>query len=325
MQSARTFAIMSFLLLLNFSFQGDGTKPATNLQLEMRSANIVRGYRPSRSGISGIPPVDLVKEPKYNSRLPKYGKMIVGNAPDSVITIVIDEAQGQTPRVYLDFNNDKDLTNDGDGSWDRQIQGAWLKEGNVKAKFRIGDHDTVLMLPYTFYRFSDEGRKLYGVLYFQDFGRVGTATFGGKEYRISLTALNNTGVFSNISDDALVVDVNQDGKLDTNPTSKEFFETKKPFNIEGESYRVKSVSVLGNRIDFDSRKKKWNPKCSSLRGIPLRISLKTISTESRFHLRTTKGELYYWTSGQPGADLASETCRTSSKCTTNTETKDSTS
>lgn len=259
---------MSFLLLLNFSFQGDGTKPATNLQLEMRSANIVRGYRPSRSGISGIPPVDLVKEPKYNSRLPKYGKMIVGNAPDSVITIVIDEAQGQTPRVYLDFNNDKDLTNDGDGSWDRQIQGAWLKEGNVKAKFRIGDHDTVLMLPYTFYRFSDEGRKLYGVLYFQDFGRVGTATFGGKEYRISLTALNNTGVFSNISDDALVVDVNQDGKLDTNPTSKEFFETKKPFNIEGESYRVKSVSVLGNRIDFEVSKEKVEPKMLIAEGYP---------------------------------------------------------
>jgi len=266
--SAKTLIIITFFLLLNFSFQGDGIKPATNLQLEMRSDNIVRAYRPSRSGISGMPPVEFLREPKYNSRLPKYGKMIVGNVADSIITIVIDEAEGKPPKVYIDFNHDKDLTNDGDGSWDRQIQGVWLKEANVKATFNIDGHDTTLTLPYTFYRFTDDERKLAGVLYYRDFGRVGMATFSGKEYKISLTTLNNTGVFSNISDDAIVVDLNQDGKLETNPTSKEFFEINKPFNIGGESYRVKRVSVLGDWIEFEVSKEKVGPKMLIAEGYP---------------------------------------------------------
>jgi thiol-disulfide isomerase/thioredoxin len=239
---------------------GDGSRSVNRLAIEVRSENTVRAYKPSRSGLGGTPQVDLVKEPKYQSRLPKYGKMIVGNTADSIITIVMDEPEGQPPKVYIDLNNDKDLTNDGDASWDRQVEGVFFKERNVVARFRIDNHDTTLTLPYTFYRFADEGRKIFGVLYYRDFARVGRAKIGETEYKISLTTFNNSGDFSNISDDAVVVDLNQDGKLETDPKSKEFFETRNPFNIAGESYRVKQVSVLGDEIEFVVSKEKVEPK-----------------------------------------------------------------
>jgi len=71
--------------------------------------------------VLGEEPADPLKaEPKYASKKRLYGSIQLGAGPNNRIALVVDEAEGQPPRIYIDRNNDKDLTNDGLLEWRRQ-------------------------------------------------------------------------------------------------------------------------------------------------------------------------------------------------------------
>jgi hypothetical protein len=93
---------------------------AVSTRLEIRPQHIVSAYRPSFSGAEEKPPVKLVKEPEYNSKRPRYGRLTVGNAKEKKdIVVANDEAEGEAPRVYIDSNNNRDLTDD--GGWSNAV------------------------------------------------------------------------------------------------------------------------------------------------------------------------------------------------------------
>jgi hypothetical protein len=51
----------------------------------------------------------LTKEPAYQSSNPRYMKAPIGNSPTKGnLAVVVDEAEGKAPRVYVDANNNGD-------------------------------------------------------------------------------------------------------------------------------------------------------------------------------------------------------------------------
>jgi len=70
------------------------------------------GYMPAGVKLVTEKPAAIVKEPAYMGT-PKYGSFHIGNGPKSVTWFAVDEAAGKTGKLYVDTNQNGDLTDDG--------------------------------------------------------------------------------------------------------------------------------------------------------------------------------------------------------------------
>ena len=79
-------------------------------------------YVPMRAAMTDTPVETLVAEPAYVGT-PMYGALTVGNGEDSTFVFAIDswldENNALQALIYVDADNDEDLTNNGDGAWDQ--------------------------------------------------------------------------------------------------------------------------------------------------------------------------------------------------------------
>jgi len=57
--------------------------------------------------LSDKPPKNLKAEPKYHSKRPLYGELELGIGPNNKIAVVVDEAEGEKPHIYVDRNRDQ--------------------------------------------------------------------------------------------------------------------------------------------------------------------------------------------------------------------------
>jgi len=67
----------------------------------------------SASGPNALPYEKLIREPEYRSEQVLYGYLPLGNGDDRKISFVFDEIDRPTWVVYVDKNNNEDLTDDG--------------------------------------------------------------------------------------------------------------------------------------------------------------------------------------------------------------------
>ena len=224
-------------------------KPAegqVTVKLEPRQkvmGELMQYYRPIRIALRDKPPEGLKAEPEYLSEKPLYGELIAGEGPDNHFVIVVDEAEKQPPRIYIDRNNDKDLTNDGPGRWTRG-EGPTLALSNVtiEVPYKTGT------VPYTFefYRFTTRMKDV--VLYYRNSARMGTVECGGKSYQVALLDENADGRFDDVDNDTLLIDLNGDGKLVGDADSAEHHAAGEPFNIHGAVWEVASIRADGRTM-----------------------------------------------------------------------------
>ena len=204
---------------------------------------VVNYYSPQRISLSEKPPFALKAEPKYKSDKPLYGVIQLGTGPENRIVLVLDEVKGETPRIYVDRNNDKDLTNDGDGQW-TNARGQILQLSNVQIEvpYETGH------VPYSFdfYRFTERLRDV--VLYYRNSGREGEIVSEGKHYKVMVLDENADGRFDDLKNDTIIIDLNQDGKLEGNSDSAEWDKLSEPFNINGKVWEAVSVSPDGLKL-----------------------------------------------------------------------------
>jgi len=225
-------------------------------------------YMPSRSPASPQPQEELRAEPEYRAD-PWYGAIRVGSAEDRVMTWVLDEAEGEVPRFYLDRNNNEDLTDDGPGLWDSYGGRTMRTERVLQVSYEERGERVTVPLRFFFYRFQGEDPTVRGVLFARDFARVGYATIGGRRVKVAITENDNDGVFqfrmpeSGIPDPqavSLTVDLNGDGVLETNMGSAEHYRGGEPFNLDGESFTITEVSPMGDHVTFGVSPVKVEPK-----------------------------------------------------------------
>ena len=244
------------------------TELATNPESLIREATVFQALTAAEKST-----LRIKREPKFQTKNLVYGKIIIGNSPAKQnIAVVVDEADGQTPRIYIDANNNHNLTDEGSPEWTKSESGGFFKEVVIRATFLIDGKSQELNLPYTAFRYRNEERKQTRVVFQSKFARSGELKIGNNAYKIVAQTYNEQGLFSNPQEITIGIDTNQDGQISKSLLSAEIFwggnGGGKPFNIAGETYRLARVSESGEKIILEVSAVKVEPKKSILTNAP---------------------------------------------------------
>jgi thiol-disulfide isomerase/thioredoxin len=226
---------------------GRVTAPASDKgEFQLRRADLsqfgVGYYRPVQIALTAEPPVKPVAEPKYQSK-PRYGEMRLGDGENNRFLVAIDEPEEGKPKIYIDRAGSGDLTRAGDGDWDR-INGSAYSLANVEidVPYQTGK------IPYKFSFYRNKSRKPDAVFYYRASGREGAIELDGNRYRILVIDDNADGRFDDLPNGALIIDLDQDDKLEASNDSAEYYQLNEPFNVRGRVWEVASLSPDGTRV-----------------------------------------------------------------------------
>jgi len=179
------------------------------------------GYRPLRAEMSEDAK-GIAKSPE-GLGAPKYGRIEIEG---KTWAFILDEPEDGKATLYIDANNDGDLTNDPQVEWNARAQGQF-KTYNGNGKVELSKDQTGAIRMYRFDPTDPQRAQLKDALmYFVDFGTEYQMEIDGKEFKtFSAGPLAPNAV--------LPMDRNGDGRTSRN------FETVRlgtPFNFTGNTY-----------------------------------------------------------------------------------------
>jgi thiol-disulfide isomerase/thioredoxin len=180
------------------------------------------GYRPIRADFT--PDTSATKKPA-DLASPKFGALKVGTKS---YAFVLDEPETGAARLFVDSNNDGDLTNDPATVWEAKKQGeSTMYFGN--ATLDIGKEVPVAI---NFYRFDPKdpqrAQLKNTILYYFDYGYELTFELDGKKF--SSFVAGEPGAETSLS-----IDRNNDGKISY---KRENIKVGTPFNFTGTTYQL---------------------------------------------------------------------------------------
>jgi thiol-disulfide isomerase/thioredoxin len=230
-----------------------------DLKIEPKGAITAKlGYYPVKIALlpSNAPKPAVIKtEPRYLST-PKYGLLKLGDGPKNTYVIALDEPTDANWRIYIDKNQNGDLTDD-DG-------GVWAKKVNRGGRWMFGPIDVTLRASYgtakkekssaeytlALYRFSNQD---YLLMYRQS-ARVGTIDLDGKSHKVVLIENNADGIFNKKAKDIedaknslpvwLLIDLNDDGTY-----ASKSIDIRAPFKLGDKVYEA-NVSPDGAKLNL---------------------------------------------------------------------------
>jgi thiol-disulfide isomerase/thioredoxin len=222
------------------------------------------GYYPHSVPTVSEKPAGITKEPHYTGA-PEYGALCVGNGPKAVTFCVVDEpADPETPgKIYIDFNQNGDLTDDGPGTWksvqktarglyytsDIEIHASW---GNALQETSSGTYSVML------YRYKATPRTFFA----RTAAQTGKIDLDGKTYNAMVYEDNGDGLFilpasneSNRHSVEILIDVNNDGYFAGSPLKaadaptfvSERFNLSEPFKVKDQWY-IATISLDGSKL-----------------------------------------------------------------------------
>jgi thiol-disulfide isomerase/thioredoxin len=206
------------------------------LTAEVHRKSLMTSY-PVSLKLSSRKPSRLSVEPAYAGS-PLYGTITAGSGSQPAFDVVVDDALAGE-KIYLDANQDGDLTNDPPVAWDT------VKNENGKTTL-----ETLLRLPVEWAEQDGKASKgIYGVTLRKTKGstlvsvvragaRVGTLHLGDKTYSVALAENTGDAVFDNYHAKQrkkpgvfLLVDLNGDKSYQPSDAGREVLDTTKPFPI----------------------------------------------------------------------------------------------
>lgn len=231
---------------------------AEEVQLKWQSSDAnerLDGYSPQRLQLTKTQP-DSVKKAPGDLTAPLYGVIKLGpKEAQSTTVVILDEPEGMPSRLFVDSNNNGDLTDDSAANWTpRKGPGPDGKElttytGNatVTIPYPGAPHDARLNV----YRFdkADTRRAAFKdfLFYYRDYALIGDIKLGEKTYPAMLVDEMTTGDFRGLEGKSsrvrLLIDSNSDGKFHS---SREGYDIKTPFNIGGTTYEVSGMTAAGS-------------------------------------------------------------------------------
>ena len=255
-QLASLFVLSCIAVL--FSACSGGSWESSELEVVDGYQAAAAYYMPSRSPALTDPVEELTSEPAYQGT-PYYGSYTIGSGPDNTFSYVLDLFGETGSLFYLDANNNEDLTDDGDGQWDRVTERNNMVPKTLMVPYEIDGKITEIPLRFFYYFFNGEDPTQRGVLYARDFARVGEVKIAGKIYKVGITENDNDGIFNMREAGAdtvnpflisMTIDLDGDGELLTGSDSPEHFRLNESFNAGGNSYVIDDVSPMGDFITF---------------------------------------------------------------------------
>lgn len=315
------------LLVATLAISAAGAAP---LELAPADAVGVNYYMPMAARLTDTPVEPLVAEPTYVGT-PRYGALTVGNGEDHTFVLAVDawldEANVLQSRIYVDANNDEDLTNDGDGAWAQDLGQVVVTQAVLKVSYG-GVPDTV-SYPITLYHFRvtyglpataareevqaawdkalQEDMRASLVLYYRDAVRRGTVEIDGAEVAVALIDDDTDGLYNDLvptegqdpEPGAFVVDRNLDGQLEAATSSAEFYRPGEAFELQGRGYRLAEASPSGDAVRFEATDEPVEPKAYIGPGYPAIDFEATDTSGETFRLSDYRGKvvlLDFWAS-----------------------------
>jgi len=223
------------------------------------------GYMPTALKMVEAKPAGVGREPAYVGT-PRYGVIRVGNGPNADTLVVLDGLSAES-RLYVDANQNGDLSDDGDGAWDvsKEISGATVTFATraVRASWGTPTEETEAG-EYRLFIFRRPESP--GINYAKITGREGSARLGaeaaGTDYRVVLVEHTNDGLFTvPVKGDLtrkmveLCIDLDGDGTFkgvvtregDKDLRWPERFDLADPFAVGGQWY-VARPSISGAEL-----------------------------------------------------------------------------
>ena len=207
----------------------------------------------SPAAVSAEKPARIVKEPAYAGKA-SYAAITVGNGPNPLFDLAFDETDAGEA-IYLDANQDGDLTNDPKLEWSdvttREGRTVGTAEIRVEATF-VDPKGTPSKGRYGLTMIKAKGADRVSL--FRDGGRVGELTLGGKTRRVVLA--DNTANARYENDDSpkpkhqpvwLLIDLDGDGTYKPTTAGREVLDTRGPIKID-DAWYVASFPVDGSEL-----------------------------------------------------------------------------
>jgi serine/threonine protein kinase len=185
----------------------------------------------SAGGLDYKPYETLIREPLYRSPEVLYGYFELGNGDDSRITFVIDELEQPTWRLYVDKNNNEDLTDDGPPY---SNQGTLKLATNVSLDIDIMTSTSQKMKqPYKLWFWVNEFDGKKWPRFYATGHYMGQISIDGQLYKaIVFEEFDHNGLYR---ESGLWIDLNKDGKLSK---ETEHFEDGEVIQINQKRYQV---------------------------------------------------------------------------------------
>jgi thiol-disulfide isomerase/thioredoxin len=196
-------------------------------------------------------PAAVKKAPAANGTL-VYGAIKLGNGPRNTHLLAIDKEPAGQPdlrRIYVDVNQNGDLTDDGDGQWQKKIARGTggvvagshtltLRASYGTAQAETASADYSVLFIYTIPRPNED----YQLNYRRAGGRVGQTTVAGKPVRLVLIENDNDGLFDKVAPKGdkprpfwLMADLDGDNAFDP---YTERFDARQPIALGGTTYEL---------------------------------------------------------------------------------------
>jgi thiol-disulfide isomerase/thioredoxin len=240
------------------------TQTTTQFKLDPTGTKEARlGYYPIRVTLSDQKPEGIKKEPVYTGKV-QYGVIHLGNGPKSTYFVALDETDKGVHKIYVDKNQNGDLTDDGDGAWSKVNEGSsrvvygpneyilHASWGTATRERSGGDYGV------SFYRIS----TIPELLMYRLAARTGTVQVDGKPHKAILVENDADALYSKPLDDDgkpikggethpvwLLVDLNDDGKY-TRP-----IDARSPFKLGDKAY-VANIAVDGSSLTLNPTTRK---------------------------------------------------------------------
>lgn len=247
----------SILLLATLGTSVAAVAQNSNFRLELQGASLVRAaYYPVPVALSPTKPASLKKEPTYRAT-PLYGIIKLGNGPKSETVIAVDQPADADWKVYIDHNQNGDLTDDGDGAWNQKkesnkrtlygVMNVTLHASYGNDKRETSSTDTSIGL----YAIKEANR----LLYYRQSARVGEVKLDGKVHKAILLENDGDAIYNkavtNLEEAKkskpiwLRVDTGDDGKY------AETIDIRAPFKFGEKTYEAK-VNADGSKLTLQT-------------------------------------------------------------------------
>jgi thiol-disulfide isomerase/thioredoxin len=199
-------------------------------------------------------PKQIKREPAYRG-IPKYGTIKQGNGPKNTFTFALDEPRDAEFKIFVDKNQDGDLTNDGDGAWNKRQDSEHPMYGVMDLTLRASYGTAIVetsSCEYTLalYRFTHIEPKFLFI--YRQSSRIGKVKVDDKVCSATLIENDSDGIFNKKVANAREAKKSNQMWLTLNGIGKIGFaivDPRAPFKIDDNAYEA-VISADGANISI---------------------------------------------------------------------------
>jgi hypothetical protein len=179
--------------------------------------------------LSPTPPAGIRQEPVYRGSRQRYGTLRLGTRENNLYHFVFDFVSGPQPIVYVDMNQNGDLTDDGQPLTN---QGSGIFATTIALPFRRLVKEVAFPGDYAVWFFTNDSLwQRSAVAHYSRTQLKGAVHIAGKTYVAYIADTGDND--ADLTNDGLSVDLNGDGNIDR---QQEYFPPDQVAHIHGQNY-----------------------------------------------------------------------------------------